>query len=194
MVVLMRRNLEYPYTVAKVRKLKTGQAISLSGRIFTGRDRLHKFLSDGGKSPVDLTNGALYHSGPVVIRKDGNWLVRAAGPTTSMRQERYMARLIEQHHVRVIIGKGGMGEATRHACAKFGCVYLQAVGGAGVVLADTVKQVAGVHFLREFGEAEAMWEMVVKGLKAVVTIDAHGRSLHKKVRISSRRALTRVLR
>jgi fumarate hydratase class I len=190
----MRRNLEYPYTVAKIRKLKTGQTVNLSGRVFTGRDRLHKFLSDGGKSPADLTNGALYHCGPVVIRKDGAWLVRAAGPTTSLRQERYMARVIEQHRVRVIIGKGGMGEATRRACARCGCVYLQAVGGAGVVLADTIKQVAGVHFLREFGEAEAMWELVIKGLKAVVAIDAHGRSLHKKVRISSRRALNRVLR
>ena len=143
---------------------------------------------------MDLTDGAIYHSGPVVIRKEGAWLVRAAGPTTSMRQEPYMARIIEQHHVRVIIGKGGMGESTRRACAKFGCVYLQAVGGAGVVLSETVKQVAGVQFLKEFGDAEAMWELGVKGLKAVVTMDAHGRSLHKKVKITSRRALTRVLR
>jgi fumarate hydratase class I len=190
----MRRNLEYPFTSAKIRKFKVGQTVSLSGRIITGRDRLHKHLYDGGKTPVNLTDGAIYHSGPVVIRKEGAWIVRAAGPTTSMRQETYMSRIIEQHHVRVIIGKGGMGESTRQACAKFGCVYLQAVGGAGVMLAETVKQVAGVHFLREFGDAEAMWEFVVKGLKAVVTMDAHGRSFHKKIRISSRRALNRVLR
>lgn len=190
----MRRNLEYPFTVAKIRQLKVGQTVSLSGRIVTGRDRLHRYLWNGGKSPVDLTDGAIYHSGPVVIRKEGAWIVRAAGPTTSMRQEPYMSRIIEQHHVRVIIGKGGMGEATRRTCARLGCVYLQTVGGAGAVLAETVKQVAGVHFLKEFGDAEAMWEFVVKGLKAVVTMDAHGRSLHKKVKISSRRVLTRVLR
>ena len=190
----MARNLEFPFTPAKIRKLKVGQTANVTGRIFTGRDRLHRYLFDGGKSPVDLTNGAIYHSGPVVIRKEGKWIVRAAGPTTSMRQDRYMARIIELQHVRVIIGKGGMGEATRLACAKFGCVYLQAVGGAAVLLAEHVKDVAGVHFLREFGEAEAMWELVVKGLKTVVTMDAHGRSLHKKVKISSKRMLTRMLR
>ena len=190
----MRRNLEYPFTATKVRKLKVGQAVSVSGRIVTGRDKLHKSLAEGGRSPVSLADGAIYHCGPVVIRKDGAWVVRAAGPTTSMRQDLYMPRIIEHHHLRVIIGKGGLGERTRQACAKFGCVYLQTVGGAGAVLAETVKQVADVHFLKEFGDAEAMWVFVVKGLKAVVTMDAHGRSLHKKGRISSRRALNRVIR
>jgi len=190
----MRRNLDYPFTPAKIRELKAGQTVNLSGRIVTGRDQVHKFLFDGGKCPVDLTNGAIYHSGPAMIRKEGAWAVRAAGPTTSMRQEPYMARIIEERRVRAIIGKGGMGEATRQACAKHGCVYLQAVGGAGVLLADAVKQVTGVHFIKEFGETEAMWELTVKGLKAVVTMDAHGRSIHKKVKLSSKRALTRMLR
>jgi fumarate hydratase class I len=104
-----------------------------------------------------------------------------------------MARLIEQHHVRVIIGKGGMGEKTRKACARHGGVYLQAVGGAASVLANNITEVTEVHFLKEFGMADALWSLVVKDLEAVVAIDAQGRSLHKRVQLSSKRALKEVL-
>ncbi len=189
----MIRNIEQPFTAAKIRELKAGQSVNLSGRIFTGRDRFHKYLFEGGKCPVDLNDGAIYHCGPVVLRKEGAWVVRAAGPTTSMRHEAYMAKIIEQYHVRIIIGKGGMGEATRKACRKHGCVYLQAVGGAASLLAESVQQVAGVHFLREFGSADAVWDLVVKNMKAVVTMDAHGKSLHNKIRNASRRVLADIL-
>jgi tartrate/fumarate subfamily iron-sulfur-dependent hydro-lyase beta chain len=188
----MNMALEYPFTAAKVRDLKIGQFVKLSGRVFTGRDRLHKYLCEGGGSPVELKDGALYHCGPVAMRKEGVWVIRAAGPTTSMRQEPYMASLIEQHHLRVIIGKGGMGEKTRKACARYGCVYLQAVGGAASVLANSITEVTGVDFVREFGIADALWNLVVKDFEAVVAIDTHGRSLHKRVKLSSKRALREI--
>ena len=187
------REIEYPFTGAKVRELRTGQVVSLSGRIFTGRDRLHRYLHDGGKCPVELKDGAIYHCGPVAVYDSGAWTVRAAGPTTSIRQEQYMARIIRQHRVRAVIGKGGMGEATRKACAQYGCVYLQAVGGAAALLADTIESVDGVHFVKEFGVAEALWELRVKGLKAVVTMDTRGRSLHKKIATVSKRELRSLL-
>lgn len=186
--------LEYPFTQAKVRHLKVGQRVSLSGRLFTGRDRLHKYLAEGGKSPVSLSDGALYHCGPVVIRKDGAWKVLAAGPTTSCRENPYMPGIIQENHLRVIIGKGGMDDATRAACRQFGCVYLQAVGGAASLLAASLNTVVGVHFLREFGQADAMWEFSAKGLEAVVTIDSQGQSLHNRVKVSSRRNLAKLLR
>jgi tartrate/fumarate subfamily iron-sulfur-dependent hydro-lyase beta chain len=188
----MIRELQYPFTLEKIRELRVGDRVAVSGRVFTGRDRAHKYLADGGKCPVDLRDGALYHCGPVVMRKEDGWVVRAAGPTTSVRQEPYMARIIGEHHVRVIIGKGGMGEATRKACAQCGCVYLHAVGGAAAVLAGGIERVAGVHFLSEFGPTEAMWEFEVKGLEAVVTTDARGRSLHNRIRAASKRALRRL--
>ena len=190
----MIKELEYPFTQAKIRELKVGQRVAISGRIFTGRDRLHKYLFEGGKCPVDLKDGAIYHAGPVVLRKDGVWVIRAAGPTTSMREESFMARIIEQYKVRVIIGKGGMGEMTRKACAKYGCVYLQAVGGAASLLAVSIKEVHGVHFMAEFGATEALWDLTVKGLRAVVTIDASGRSLHRRIEKSSKKALARILK
>ena len=190
----MIRELEYPFALNKIRDLTVGQRVCISGKLFTGRDRLHKYLFDGGKSPVDLKDGAIYHAGPVAIRRDGVWVVKAAGPTTSMREEPYMAKIIEHYRVRVIIGKGGMGEATRNACAKYGCVYLQAVGGAASLLAESIKAVNSVSFLSEFGAAEALWELTVKGFRAVVTIDAAGRSLHKRIERSSRRVLEKVLK
>jgi fumarate hydratase class I len=185
--------LDYPFTPAALKPLNVGDMVSLSGRIVTGRDRLHKYLYEGGKSPVDLKDGAIFHCGPVVIRKDRKWVIRAAGPTTSARQDPYMARIIEQHKLRVIVGKGGMGEATRRACMKQGCVYLQAVGGAAVLLAQSIQDVLGGYFLREFGMAEAMWELTVKDLPAVVAIDTRGRSLFKRVQSASRRALRNTL-
>lgn len=190
----MPAKLEYPFTLNKIRKLKVGQTVSICGKIFTARDRLHKYLHEGGKSPVSLADGAIYHCGPVVIRKGGNWFVCAAGPTTSFRQDQYMPRIIEQHRVRVIIGKGGMDNGTRTACRQSGCIYLQAVGGAASLVAQNVTAVSGVYFLREFGQADAMWELAVRGLKAVVTIDSKGQSLHRRVKASSKRALTRLLR
>lgn len=185
--------LESPFTREKVAELNVGDRVRLSGRVFTGRDRLHKFLCEGGKCPADLKDGALYHCGPVVVREGGGWRVVAAGPTTSMREEPYAARVIRACQVRVLIGKGGMGENTRRACEQFGCVYLQAVGGAAGVLAQAIERVAGVSFLREFGSAEAMWELHLKGLEAVVTMDTRGRSLHRRVRIASAQKLKALL-
>ncbi|MBN1557792.1 MAG: fumarate hydratase C-terminal domain-containing protein [Lentisphaerae bacterium] len=188
------KTLRYPFTAAAVKELAVGEMVSLSGRVFTARDRLHKHLYEGGRCPVNLKNGAIYHCGPIVLRRDRTWVVRAAGPTTSLRQEAYMPRLIAQHGIRVIVGKGGMGEGTRQACAKCGCVYVQAVGGAAALLAEAVRSVSAVHFLREFGMAEALWVLEVENLRGVVAMDAQGRSLYRRVRERSRRALRDVLR
>lgn len=193
MAVLTPRRLEYPFTSEQVSGLRAGQFVLVSGLVFTARDRLHKYLAEGGKCPVDLANGALYHCGPVMVRKDGNWSVRAAGPTTSIREEPYLPRIIKDHGVRVIIGKGTMGKVTEKACASRGCVYLHAIGGAAQVLASRVVGVKGVHFGKEFGLTEAMWELELKDFPAIVAIDAGGRSLLRRVQSVSRRALQKLL-
>ena len=194
MAVLSPRRLEYPFTAAQINSLRVGQLVSVSGRLFTARDRLHKYLFEGGKCPVDLKDGAIYHCGPVVVRREGAWVVRAAGPTTSIREEPYLHRIIKEHAVRVVIGKGAMGRRTEQACAEFGCVYLHAVGGAAQVLAGKVTAVSGGYFMKEFGPTEALWELTVKEFPAIVAIDAHGHSLMRRVQHSSRRALDRLLK
>ena len=181
---------------ADVRALRAGDEVALSGLVHTGRDRFHKFLADGNPSPVDLHGGALFHCGPVVVRDEaapGGWRVVAAGPTTSAREEPYMAGIVRREGLRAIVGKGGMGPATAEACRACGCVYLQAVGGAAALLARCVKRVAAVHFLDEFGATEACWSLEVEDLPALVGVDAAGRSLFDDVRASSRAALDRLL-
>jgi tartrate/fumarate subfamily iron-sulfur-dependent hydro-lyase beta chain len=165
----------------------------ISGRVFTGRDALHKHLREGGDCPVNLRDAAIYHCGPVTLHHDGAWHAVAAGPTTSARMDPYTPWLIEHHRVRMVIGKGGMSKAVADACARYGCVYLQTVGGAASLLAACIQEVKDVHFLREFGTADALWEFEVRDFPAVVAIDARGRSLHRRVRNASRRALRGLL-
>ncbi|MBR4172013.1 MAG: fumarate hydratase C-terminal domain-containing protein [Kiritimatiellae bacterium] len=181
------KELTYPFSESAVRELRAGDAVRISGRVCTGRDRFHKFLADGGNCPVDLRDGALFHCGPVAVpaENDAGWRIVAAGPTTSIREEPYEAGVIAQLGLRVIIGKGGMGAATVTACREHGCVYLQAVGGAAALIAQRVRRVAGVHFLKEFGMTEACWELDLDGLEAVVGIDTYGRDLFAGVRDES---------
>jgi fumarate hydratase class I len=184
--------LEAPFTEEKVRALKVGDMVEITGMIFTGRDAVHKWLHDGNEPPISFKDGIIYHCGPVVMKKGGKWVVTAAGPTTSIREEPYQAGIIEKHGLRGVIGKGGMGEKTRQACQKFGCVYLHAIGGAAQVLAEAIKEVKNVHGYEQFGSPEAIWELRVEGFSAVVTIDAHGNSLHKDIEAESSAKLNEI--
>ena len=186
------KTLQYPFSEKSIRALKAGDAVSITGRIYTGRDKFHKFFADGGRLPVDFKGGALYHCGPVVIKSNtqtlkhsNTYTVVAAGPTTSVRENPYEPDFIAKTGVRIIIGKGGMDAKTLAAMKKHGCVYIQAVGGGGAVYADAVKRVADVSLLKEFGAAEAVWHLDVVDFRGVVAMDAHGRSLFDSVRRSS---------
>ena len=150
-----------PLSERAVRALAAGDVVEISGRVYTGRDKLHKHFADGGRLPVDFRGGVLYHCGPVCVPDGaGGWKVVAAGPTTSVRENPYEPDFIAKTGVRVIVGKGGMDAATLAAMKKHGCVYVQAVGGA----------------------AEAVWHFDVEGFRGVVAMDAHGRSLFDAVR------------
>ena len=188
--------LSFPFTEEKIRALKVGDEVLISGVIHTGRDAVHKYLHEGGQLPpgVSLRDGILYHCGPVVMKQDdGSWKATAAGPTTSIREEPYQAQIIRDFGIRGVIGKGGMGDKTVAACKKFGCVYLHAVGGAAQVLAECIKKVRNVFFYEKFGAPEAIWEFEVVDFPAVVTIDAQGNSLHKEVFARSQAELAKRL-
>ena len=186
--------LAWPFTEEKIRALRVGDEVEISGVVFTGRDVVHKYLHEGGKLPpeVNLRGGIIYHCGPVVVPDEqGGWKVTAAGPTTSIREEPYQAQIIRDFGLRGVIGKGGMGDRTLEACRAHGCVYFHAVGGAAQVLAECVKQVRNVYFLKEFGSPEAIWELAVEAFPAVVTMDACGNSLHREIFAQSQAELAR---
>jgi fumarate hydratase class I len=184
-------SLRTPLTDSDVRKLKAGDIVLLSGTVFTGRDAVHQYLHKGGNLDV-LRGGVIYHCGPVVLEENGGYRVMAAGPTTSIREEPYQAEVIERFGIKAVIGKGGMGPKTLQACRDHGCVYLHAIGGAAQIYARCVEKVPNVY-LKQFGSPEAVWEMQVKDFPAVVTMDAHGRSLHQEVADRSKGRLQEVL-
>ncbi len=187
------KELFYPFSEAAVKALRAGDTVRISGLVYTGRDRLHKHLAEGGKCPVQLRDGAIFHCGPVTVRDGDGWRVAAAGPTTSIREEPYMASIIGKYGVRVVIGKGGMGKRTLDACRELGCVYLQAVGGAAALLAKRIRRVDGVDFLDEFGATEALWHLTLEGLETVVGMDAHGNSVYEEVRRDSEQRLRELI-
>jgi fumarate hydratase class I len=175
--------LTSPLSAADVRGLHVGDLVLVSGRMFTGRDAVHSYLMKH-EPPVDLQGSVLYHCGPVVMKDNGGWRVTAAGPTTSIREEPYQGEIIGRYGVRVVIGKGGMGARTLAALKEHGAVYLNAIGGAAQFYARTITGVEGVSLL-EFGTPEAMWHLTVENFPAIVTMDAHGNSLHKDIEHAS---------
>ena len=179
--------LQAPIAEEQIRALKVGDVVLVSGRMFTGRDAVHAHLMKHDP-PVDLRGGVLYHCGPVVVKEGDGWRVTAAGPTTSIREEPYQADIVRRYGVRAVIGKGGMGAKTLAGLKESGAVYLNAVGGAAQFYARCIDRVEGVSLL-EFGTPEAMWHLQVKDFPAIVTMDAHGNSLHKDVEEASGKVL-----
>ena len=183
--------LEAPLDEAIVRSLKVGDLVLVSGPAYTGRDAVHHHLMSH-EPPVDLRGAVLYHCGPVVRKQDdGSWRVTAAGPTTSIREEPYQADIIGKYGIRVVMGKGGMGARTLAGLKQHGAVYLNAIGGAAQFYARCIERVEGVS-LMEFGTPEAMWHLQLRSFPAIVTMDAHGNSLHKDVETSSAEALAKL--
>ncbi|MEW6126334.1 MAG: FumA C-terminus/TtdB family hydratase beta subunit [Acidobacteriota bacterium] len=175
--------LTAPITEAQVRELKVGDVVLISGEMFTGRDAVHSYLMKHD-APYDLQGSVLYHCGPVVLKNNGHYKITAAGPTTSIREEPYQADIIKRYGVRAVIGKGGMGKKTLNGLKESGAVYLNAIGGAAQYYSRCIEEVVDVELL-DFGIPEAMWHLRVKDFPAIVTMDAHGNSLHADVEQSS---------
>lgn len=204
------RNLSLPLTDDVVRSLAVGDPVLLSGVMITGRDAAHKWMSDTfikkTRTPQGddldvyaalqllLNGGAIYHCGPVVAGLETKqYRFVAAGPTTSIREEPYQGDVMRHFHLKAVIGKGGMGPKTLAACEEVPGVYLHAIGGAAVVIAQSVQRVIGVYKM-EFGVPEAMWVIEVHDLPVVVTMDAHGKSLHADVASLSRSRLEQLIK
>jgi fumarate hydratase class I len=171
--------LRAPISEEQARALKVGDVVIVRGEMYTGRDAVHAHLMKN-PPPVDLHGAVLYHCGPVVLKQGDQWVIKAAGPTTSFREEPYQADIIKNYGVRVVMGKGGMGAKTLAALQANGAVYLNAIGGAAQFYSRLIDKVLDVN-LMEFGIPEAMWHLSVHDFVAIVTMDAHGNSLHADV-------------
>jgi len=188
--------LNIPISEEEIRKLKVGDEVMLSGVIVTARDAAHKLMIEEKPEFIReyLKESVIYHCGPVVKQSDeGEWSFVSAGPTTSIREEPYQADVICEYNVRGVIGKGGMSDKTAEGLKRCGAVYFHAVGGAGTLIANSVKKVIKVFKLEEFGTPEAFWVIDVKDFPVVVTMDSHGNSIHKDVLAESKRIMQEIL-
>ena len=203
------RELQIPISDEAIRSLKMGDTVALTGIMLTGRDAVHKWMIEtfvkktrqpqgddlevyAAIKPM-LDGGIIYHCGPVVSGLDtGDYKFVAAGPTTSIREEPYQGDAMRHFNIKGVIGKGGMGAKTLAACQEVPGVYFHAVGGAATLIAESVRQVVGVHKM-EFGVPEAIWVIEVEKFPVVVTMDSHGNSIHEDIEKKSKVVLDSLL-
>jgi fumarate hydratase subunit beta len=203
------REITIPISDDTICSPKVGEPVALTGVMITGRDTVHKWMIETfikktrepqgddlqvyeALKPL-LKCGVIYHCGPVVSGMDTKqYKFVAAGPTTSIREEPYQADVMKHFDIKGVIGKGGMGAKTLKGCQEGPFVYFHAIGGAATFIAQSVTKVLGVYKL-DFGVPEAIWVIEVKGLPVVVTMDAHGQSLHEVVEKESGKVLAELL-
>ena len=174
----MKKILTTPIKTEDLIDLRIGDVVYLTGTLVTCRDTGHKRRVLSNVNPkVDLQGGAVFHAGPIVKKAQDKWKMVSIGPTTSMRMEKFEKEFIEATGVKLIIGKGGMGEKTTRACIDNKVVHTVFPGGAAVVAADEVEEITDVEWL-DLGMPEAFWVLKVKEFgPLIVSIDTEGNNL-----------------
>ena len=174
----MSKRVNTPLTEEAVKDLKAGDRVLLKGIIYTGRDAAHKRLVemiDKGESlPMELKYQTIYYVGPCPA-KPGQ-AIGSAGPTTSSRMDAYTPKLMD-HGLRGMIGKGLRNQAVMDSIIKHTGVYFAAIGGAGALLAEAIKEAEVIAF-PDLG-AEAIYKLKVEDFPVTVIIDSQGNDLYK---------------
>lgn len=156
-----------------------GTRVLISGVIYVARDAAHQRLSQaldaGNKLPFDLKGQTLYYMGPSPA-KPGQ-VIGSAGPTTSGRMDRYTPRLIASG-IRAMIGKGNRSAAVKEAIKEYQAVYFATIGGAGALLAKSIKQVEVIAY-EDLG-TEAILRLKVDNFPAIVANDIYGGDLFEQ--------------
>ena len=182
---MSKKILTTPIAPEDLADIKIGDVIYLSGHIVTCRDVPHRrVVQEGRELPLDIRGGAILHAGPI-IRKTGDksFEMVSVGPTTSMRMEKFEREFIAKTGVRLIVGKGGMGEGTMSGCKEFGAIHCVFPAGCAVVAATQVEQIESADWT-ELGMPETLWKCRVKEFgPLIVSIDAHGNNLFEQNKV-----------
>jgi L(+)-tartrate dehydratase beta subunit len=176
-----------PASDAQVRGLKVGDTVTLEKTLFGIRDATLIAMFDRGRTTrFDLRGHAVVHTAPNVRKVDPRptnacpYEAVCIGTTTSMRMERFTRPLMQRDGVRIIIGKGGMGQGTLDALRDLGGVYLAVVGGAAALETTWIEEIEDVDM--DDLHPESLWKFRIKGFgPLLVTMDSHGGSLHADV-------------
>ena len=174
----MSKIINTPLTNKAINDLKAGDRVLLNGIIYTGRDAAHKRLAElinkGEELPMDIKNQIIYYVGPCPA-KPGQ-AIGSAGPTTSGRMDAY-APLLMEHGLKGMIGKGLRNQQVVDSIIKNNAVYFAAIGGAGALLAEAIKEAEVIAF-PDLG-AEAIYKLKVEDFPVTVIIDNEGNDLYK---------------
>lgn len=187
-----KKILKTPITDADLEDINVGDVIYLDGYLVTCRDVAHRRLIEEKRQlPVDLNGLAIFHAGPIIRSLgDDKYEMVSIGPTTSMRMEKFEKEFIEQTGVKLIVGKGGMGEGTQEGCSTHKALHVVYPAGCAVQAATQVEEIEDAHW-KDLGMPETLWVCRVKEFgPLIVSIDTHGRNLfeEKKVIYNERKA------
>lgn len=174
----MDKYIETPLTKEKVKDLRAGDYVYITGTIYTARDAAHKRMTEelaaGGELPFDMTDQIIYYLGPTPNR--AGQVIGSAGPTTSSRMDKY-APLLMDHGLTGMIGKGKRNEAVISSMKKNTAVYFAAVGGAGALLSRCIKKSEVIAY-DDLG-TEAVRRLYVEKLPVITVIDCQGNDLYQ---------------
>jgi len=175
------KKVNLPLTNQQIEKLKVRDIVYLSGTIFIARDKAHKrileFTEKGNNLPFDLTNGTIFHAGPLAKKEKKGWKIFGIGPTTSSRMNFFTPGIIKKFKIHAVIGKGGMSKDVANAM-KNSCVYLAMTGGCSATTTEKIKKIKKIYW-QDLGSAEAVYELEVEKLgPLIVAIDSKGKTLY----------------
>ena len=181
---MSKKILTTPIGTEDLADIKIGGVIYLTGHIVTCRDVPHRrVVEEGRELPLDIRGGAILHAGPIIRKTGGDgkesFEMVSVGPTTSMRMEKFEREFIAKTGVRLIVGKGGMGEGTMSGCKQFGAIHCVFPAGC----ATQVEQIESADWT-ELGMPETLWKCRVKEFgPLIVSIDAHGNNLFEQNKV-----------
>lgn len=181
----MKKILNTPLKSEDLKDIHAGDVIYLSGHIVTCRDVAHRRLIEYGRElPVDVNGGAIFHAGPIVRKIDEDkYEMVSVGPTTSMRMEKFEKEFIKQTGVKVIVGKGGMGQETMEGCVEHGAIHCVFPAGCAVLAATEVEEIENAEWM-DLGMPETLWVCRIKEFgPLIVSIDTHGENLFEKNKV-----------
>jgi len=177
-----------PVDEAQVRALRVDDTVTLNGTLYGIRDATQIHMFDRGRTTrLDLRGHAVVHTAPNVRKVEKSathptgYAPICVGTTTSERMERFSRPLLQQHGVRLIIGKGGLREASAQAFGDLGGAYLAIIGGTAALETTWVEAIEDVDLDDLY--PESLWKFRVKGFgPLLVAMDSHGASLYDRVR------------
>lgn len=175
------RKLTLPLAKDEAASLRAGDALLLSGPVFTSRDaghvRLLAALEEEGRLPFDLEGQTLFYAGPTPA--SAGRPLGAVGPTTSGRMD-FAAPALYRAGIVATIGKGSRDPEVAQACMETGSVYLCAVGGSAALLAKCVVSAETIAY-DDLG-TEALRRLELRDFPCFVALDVLGNDVYAQAK------------